>query len=371
MLAQSQGRNEQVVNSYNLFIDSAKDVGGGAGKGDSFSLQLGADSIQAQDGQFLRLTLQEFSMYTNFYMVNINNCRFRLTDDTAATELLLAQQNYKNVADVADNFAATLAAQLTADAGGVTCTPSNVTPASGTALNATSDRIVSFDLDFASPHSFTVFRVQCFGEVGDSYALLGGNRIDDPASTASSFKCEIVSTTKLRLTAFYPGQRSTEQHVYLRCSQQNNGIETAVLSDATGPYLAQTLSSNIMAKIPINYETTSYFANADKEFFINLQQRRLSTLTLFLTDARNRPLGRQAGSASGTAAGSQTAGVLNSNLQSTQGNLFFTATIRIDVVQASFPQRLQAPPPMLSQPPLDNRGTLIWQDHGASKYDTV
>ena len=110
MLAQSQGRNEQVVNSYNLFIDSAKDVGGAAGKGDSFSLQLGADSIQAQDGQFLRLTLQEFSMYTNFYMVNINNCRFRLTDDAAATELLLTQQNYKNVADVAANFATALAA---------------------------------------------------------------------------------------------------------------------------------------------------------------------------------------------------------------------------------------------------------------------
>ena len=109
------------------------------------------------------------------------------------------------MADVAENFAATLAAQLTADAGGVTCTPSNVTPASGTALNATSDRIISFELDFASPHSFTVFRVQCFGEVGDSYALFGGNRIDDPASTASSFKCEIVSTTKLRHTAFYPG----------------------------------------------------------------------------------------------------------------------------------------------------------------------
>ena len=150
MLAQSQGRNEQVVNSYNLFIDSAKDVGGAAGKGDSFSLQLGADSIQAQDGQFLRLTLQEFSMYTNFYMVNINNCRFRLTDNTAATELLLTQQNYKNVADVAENFATALAAQLSTDAG-VTCTPADITPASGTALNATSNRIISFDLDFASP----------------------------------------------------------------------------------------------------------------------------------------------------------------------------------------------------------------------------
>ena len=40
MLAHSQGRNADVVNSYNLYIDSAKDVGGAAGKGDSFSLQL-------------------------------------------------------------------------------------------------------------------------------------------------------------------------------------------------------------------------------------------------------------------------------------------------------------------------------------------
>jgi len=103
MLAQSQGRNEQVVNSYNLFIDSAKDVGGAAGKGDSFSLQLGADSIQAQDGQFLRLTLQEFSMYTNFYMVNINNCRFRLTDDTAAAELLLTPFPTREIGLLAEN----------------------------------------------------------------------------------------------------------------------------------------------------------------------------------------------------------------------------------------------------------------------------
>ena len=370
MLAHSQGRNADVVNSYNLFIDSAKDVGGAAGKGDSFSLQLGADSIEARDGQILRLTLTEFSMYTNFYAVNINNCRFRLTNDVAATELFLTQQNYKDVSAVAQAFADTLAAQLATDSG-VACTPTNVTPMPPTALNATSDRIISFELDFASAHGLTVFRVQCFGEVGDSYALLGGNRIDDPASTTSSFLCEITSATKLKLTAFYPGQRSTEQHVYLRCAQQNNGIETAVLSDATGPYLAQTLTSNIMAKIPIGIETTSYFANAEREYFINLQQRRLSTLTLFLSDARNRPLGRLAGSGSGTAAGSKTGGTLNSNLQSTQGNLFFTATIRIDVVQVSVPNSLQAPPPPLPQPSLHNRGTLVWQDHGHSKFDTA
>jgi hypothetical protein len=86
---------------------------------------------------------------------------------------------------------------------------------------------------------------------------------------------------------------------------------------------------------------------------MNLQQRRLSTLTLFLTDSRNRPIGRPPFSGSGTAAGSTTGGVLNSEFQSTQGNLFLTATVRIDVVQVSMPARLHAPPPPVSQPRLN------------------
>ena len=106
-------------------------------------------------------------MDTNFYGVNLNNGRFRLTTDVAARELLLTQQNYKDVSAVAAEFAQVLRAQLATDAG-TTCTVASVTPAAGTALNATSDRVISFELDFASPHSFTVFRVQCFGEVGDS-----------------------------------------------------------------------------------------------------------------------------------------------------------------------------------------------------------
>ena len=59
-----------------------------------------------------------------------------------------------------------------------------------------------------------------------SATLLGGTRIDDPASTNSMFLCEMISATKLKLTAFYLGQRSTEQHVYLRCAQPNDGIES-------------------------------------------------------------------------------------------------------------------------------------------------
>lgn len=368
MLTHSQHRNEDVVNSYNLYIDSAKDAGGDLGKGDAFELQLGQDAIEARDGHFLRLTLTDFSMFNNTFDVNINNGQVRLHTNLGTHDLLLTRQNYKSVADIALDFSTTLGTQLAIDSG-LVVTASNIRPAAGTSMNATSDRVIRFELDFAAPHGITSFRVQCFAANGDSYALLGGNRIDDASSTDSSFDCEIVSTTKLRLIAFYPGQTSTEQYVYLRCGQQNNGVESAVLSNATGPYLAQTLTSNIFAKIPIGNLTNSYFANADKEYFINLKQHRLSTLTLFLTDSRNRPLGRLAGSASGTAAGSYhtNTGVDRSTLQSTLGNLSFTATIRIDVIHANDPLRLNAPPPPPTEPKLHNRGTLVWQNHGQPK----
>ena len=48
-----------------------------------------------------------------------------------------------------------------------------------------------------------------------------------------------------------------------------------------------------------------------------------------------------------------------------------TATIRIDVVQVSFPNHLQAMPPPPPQPALYNRGTLVWQDNGHPKFDTT
>ena len=346
----------RVLNSLNFFVDTSRDLG----QGDDATVHLQDNSIAAGDGQLLKVSLSEFTMYKSFYGVNANNGKFRLTADADVTELELAPGNYRTVSDVAAEFAEQLRARLHTNTG-VACTVVDLKPTSGTLINSTDDRIISFEIDFGSSnHGLSTFRVQCFTAVSDSYALLGGNRIDDDTSTASSFEVSIHSSTQLRVKAYYPAQRSTESHIYVRTDLRSNNVETASLSAATGPYSAHTLSSNILAKVPVDIEFVQFSnAGSTDEFFVTLAQRGLSSMRLYLTDSKGRPLGRPAGSGSKTAAGSGSA-------QSTLGNLSFTATLRIDVIQASQPNELQTP----SIPrPIPGRfiKPVEWEDYGKPK----
>ena len=203
--------------------------------------------------------------------------------------------------------------------------------------------------------------MQTFTAVGDSFALLGGNRIDDAASTESSFTCTVLNATTLRLVALYPAQRSTETHLYVRTDVNNNNIETASLSAATGPYQTHTLTSNILAKIPLDVEFCAFSSSsAVDEFYVNLRQKEISTLRLFLTDSKGRKLGRNSESAaSQTAAGTGSA-------QSTRGNLFFSATLRIDVIRRMQVNELQSAP--IPRPiPSRRIGPLEFMDFGGVK----
>ena len=87
-----------IVSSRNLFIDTSADLNGS--QGDNVTLQLGADSIHAGNGQQLRLTLSYFSMYRNYYSINVNNSKVRLTTDANATELVIPAQNYQTYGDI-------------------------------------------------------------------------------------------------------------------------------------------------------------------------------------------------------------------------------------------------------------------------------
>ena len=63
-----------IIHSRNLFIDTTS----GSGKGDEFNLELGANMLQAQDGQYLKMTLVNFNMYNSIYPVNATNNQFRV-----------------------------------------------------------------------------------------------------------------------------------------------------------------------------------------------------------------------------------------------------------------------------------------------------
>ena len=229
----------------------------------------------------------------------------------------------------------------------------------------TGDSIMEFTIEFPTDPGIANFNIQCLTDISDSFALFGGDRVDDATSDQQSFSIKqstVSNTTKHHITfkGLYPMQMSTEPYVYLRTDMMSNNIETASLSHATGPYDTHTLTSNILAKLPMSHGFIHYAPSGPHdEFFVHLPSRHLSSIRLFLTDSRGRPLGRPYGSNSLTAAGTGVS-------QSTLGNLNFTCTLRFDVIQKRLPNYLETEP---TPQPIPGRysGVLLNQNFGRPK----
>jgi hypothetical protein len=158
-------------------------------------------------------------------------------------------------------------------------------------------------------------------------------------------------------------QLITEPHVYLRCSLGQNGLESSILSSDEKVFNNDIVGSNILAKLPRTTESFSFTANQENQFFLTLQQRKLNSIGLFLTDSKSRPIGRSKGSGAGTSAGLEDTTITTQlayikETQSTLGNLYFTATIRIDIVKVYNPNILQSEPPPLPSFPSKANGII-------------
>ena len=470
--------DQQVVNSFNLFIDTEKSsvIGDSASRGDDVKIHLEGSSIIANDGEMIRMTLTNFEMFNNLYNVDENNSRFETrcsTTTTAPTPVIrdLTRQNYSNVGDIAINFAniiGNVINEITTDAhkvlvldiknvvapgftpydtkGGLNYTVTTPTDPSGgftaqttrnkptsLGLNDSGNRLLDITFQVIGSggahllhsHGIQTLNIQCLSSQGDSYCILGGLRNDNTSdATFNSFKVDLSApypftkidssgneiiqdvnsnNTRIRVRGYFPMQRMTDPYVYLRCkSSQNGGLEMTVLADAlTSSNSSDITSSDIFAKLKRDVEFISYDIGSGDEYFINLQQKKLSTIQFTLTDSKNRQLGRHRTSddttnpgfnnGSGTAAGYDTgtdrASIIDSTnqngrmyalstptkfasgLQSSLGNLFFTAVVRVDIIKMSNIARLETPPLPLPLPARKaQNGVLTFQDYGMPKY---
>jgi len=393
-LQKSRYESQNIVNSYNLFIDSGKAavVGDGQSTGDNYLVHLGDNAIMAEDGEIIRLSLVNFNMFNNIYMVNLNNCKFRVTSEIGgtirATEVNIPRKNYKTIGAMAAAFGSAMSgailAQAQAGGSAATTTTDTILPDPTTALNATDDRLISVNMVFDAVHGITAGNlfIQCFRQVGDSFALLGADGIDGDSTgnntTDNSFKVTIVNTTTIKVEGFYPAQRMTDPNVYVRVQSHSNGIESIVLADPigntiTGRYEGEITNSNILAKIHRDTEFINFETGSSDEFFVNLQQRKLTSLRVFLTDSRNRPLGRPFNSptlSEGTASGLEDplSGVIESKKQNQTGNLFFDAVIKVEIIRVRNPQLLDTIPPPPPLPAREAQSVLTWQDYGRPRF---
>lgn len=375
-LQSSRFEKQDIVNSFNIFIDSerASVVGDGTSKGDDVKIHLEGNTIEAGAGEIIRISMLNFTMFNNLYMIDVNNSKFNITYDagsglqTPTTNLVLPNKNYQNLNDIADAFADLVGAFIVANTAATAYAKTVVLP-SQTALKATSDRLLDITLTMTGTSGLTDFNIQCKESTGDTYCILGGNRLDDNTNTTfSSLKVTINSGAgTVRIQGYYPMQRMSDPYVYVRCGNIQNGLEMSVLSSDRGRYNSDIINSDILAKVFRDVEFISYESNTGIEYFMNLQQKKLSQLRLFLTDSKGRYLGRVSNDRStGSASGLVTDA--DGKTQSTLGNLFFTAVLRVDIIRVSMPQVLDTTPipPALPASKTQN-GVVVWPSAGLPK----
>ena len=397
MAQNSRFEGQQIVNSINLFVDSERSniVGDTQSRGDNVHYAFEGNTIECKDGEVIRLSLVDFHMPNNQYNIDARNSQATLICTVNGTPMasgvvhtFVTRGNYYDTDDIALNFANNLAARLLALTGfpaGVslssivnnnlttqntalahfTNVPASLTPLPQTfASNLTGKpekKLLDVTITFTGNHLITNLKISCQSGNGELYLVLGGERGDNSTTLANSFKITTTSTS-INVKGYFPMQLVTEPHVYLRCSLGQNGLESSILGSDETVYNNDIVSSNILAKIPRTPESFSYMGNSQNEFFVTLQQRKLNSIGLFLTDSKSRPIGRAKNAATGTSAGLEGTATSDtipyvSEKQSSLGNLYFTATIRIDIVKVYNPNKLQSEPPPM--PPIPSRASGV------------
>jgi hypothetical protein len=403
---------ELIANTFNLYVDSERVGTGDQMYGDDFILPLGNNAISCGQGQYVRLTLNSFSMYKNFQDVNNNNNQLVFRDASGSSAVKMAVGNYQNRNQIAlemakaclKGFVNIAVAQhgfanetATLDPSWIETTIPSYDAATAPfglqppPAGSASDTI-SFRLQFVDPSGNVVPNlltgspiIQMFQQDavaagplsftgGESFALLGGNKIRDNTDVLTSSVKVDVSTNYIDVQCFYPCQTSTCSYVYLRSDLQNTGIESANFDQPSAISINSTINSNILGRIPINTDFCQYDAMVGREYFLNIQSKHISQLRLFLTDNHNRPFGRGTDQFASQTAG----GAIDPNTdtyygtkQSTLGNLFFTAVIRVDVIQQRQVKELETPYPMNNIPARKVSNVLnpMNMNYKGSEYD--
>ena len=345
-----------VLKSTLLFIDTDYSLNG---EGDNFELDLPSGAIScASQGQFIRLYLQEFCGYRNHFNVNNTNNSF-LADINGlglTTVVSLTPSNYETYFDIATNFASKMAAAINAAVAGATYTVGTVLPAINITPSSTSNRILDVTLLRGAGTNCPTLIIELKEVPGqtsatlysDVYQILGGKKMTTlvPAAIGLGSFTITITAVDIRIVGFYPMQRSTAEHLYLRTSLVNGNMGSK--STHTGGTHGQDVSyTNILAKIPVQAEFVNYSADSGQGYFCDLNVQNLSHFSLTVTDSKNRRLPQ-------VAAG-----------QGTIGNMNYSMVLRADVI--SYGPAGQSPNALLT-PKIDpSRTNLVgYLDQGAA-----
>ena len=354
----------EIVKSRLVFVDSDSVVNDGVGT--DFNISFPSGQISAGDGQFLRISLQNFSMLRNFYSINENNNTCAVRTDTTPTfgSVSITPGEYETYYDIVENFATNLATyfQTNQPAGGsYSVDTASIRPLQNKTSQSTTNRIMQFTINSSNAHSMTTSTViQCRDydtrdadptarqrDFNDSYEILGGRRITDAADlTTQSFTIDVTTDPqKITVTGFYPMQRFTQEALYLHSDLASTNFASHHFSRDTTSNTLRLTSTTMFAKMPVYAETVNYDSSQHQDYYFDYFGDNLTNMRLFIRDCNGRPIPE--------------AGVT----QSTVGNLNFTLVLRIDTIAFGRTgySNLVGPEDNLIDLSSDSRRTLVGQ----------
>tara|TARA_R110001632_G_C11285540_1_gene412334 strand:- start:26 stop:1153 length:1128 start_codon:yes stop_codon:yes gene_type:complete len=362
----------EVVSSFNLFIDTERNLDA-TSTGDSIMLSLNQTPITCADNQYLRLTLQSFSMYKSFTNINTNNNKFRIVTagGTVSNNLLyLPPADYATRFSLANAIAQTIVTSLAATLGATPTFPlagaGALTPAQG---GTVSNNIISFKMVFAAPHGLTSLLLRTEVSEGDAFEVFGSDRIraDDgtPAWALLNSIETVITANEIQFNFPYNCQLSSQQNVYLRTDINNTNIETssyaAQNTDTRGS--SSMASSRLLARMIIDNDFVNFTTGTQMEYFVALTTRQITHLRLYITDSHGRNIPQNIVTA-------QNAPVNNLTNQKTLGNRSWEAVIKVDVVQYMGGQNdaLKSAPVQYTVPARFGSAPLSKLEYGESGY---
>jgi len=332
----------EVVQSYNIFLDTERNINA-TSDGNSIMLSLNQTPITCADNQYIRMTLQSFSMYKSFTNVNKNNNIFRITQAGAPTPqtdlaLYLPSLDYQNLNTLATTFATVLGDQLALDiGGGITYTiPTAGVNALTPPPSGDTDNIITFTLKFSANHGLTQLLIRTLIEDGDVFEVLGTNRIRasptsppaPPWTLLNSLTVDLTTLDEVQVSCLYNAQLSSQQNMYLRTDINNTNIQTESFVSGNSDITTTTSlsNSNILARMVIDNKFVNFTTGTQMEYFVSLTTKQITHLRLYITDSHGRDIPENV----------KTTNNLPLNppvYQSTLGNRSWEGVLKVDIVQ--------------------------------------
>ena len=346
----------EVVNSFNIILDTERNLSASS-TGDDILLPMNQTPIQCDDNQFIRLTLQSFSMYKSWTNVNINNKTIRLQQADALaggalvnSPVLLTEANYATPNSLAIEFATQLGLALQTHTGvapvGAAWTAvgaiTALTPSPAEDFDGDGNLVINFTLNFVGAHGMTApLIIQTKVIDGDCFELLGSNRVrplglNVPDLTTPSMFSDVggAGSTTVVVKCYYNCQLSSMQNIYLHTDAASSNIQTtsfgALDTDIVGG--SNLEASRVLGKINIGNQFATFSTSSQMEYFLNLQQKNLTFLRLYIRDSHGRVLPTYNNLVPSTAGGAGSIGS-GSNRQNTLGNRSWEAVVKVDIVQ--------------------------------------